>query len=61
MELGRNYFTQELFLFFEYEFDINPNSNPLYLEFRQKYLIFKSILRETFVNWIKEKIITNME
>ena len=49
------------FSFFEYEFDINPNSNPLYLEFRQKYLIFKSILRETFVNWIKEKIITNME
>lgn len=49
------------FSFFEYEFDINPNSNPLYLEFRQKYLMFKSILRETFVNWIKENIIVDVE
>jgi hypothetical protein len=49
------------FSFFEYEFDINPNSNPLYLEFRQKYVMFKSILRKTFVNWVKENIIVDLE
>ncbi len=49
------------FSFFEYEFDINPNSNPLYLEFRQKYVMFKSVLRKTFVNWVKENIIVDLE
>lgn len=45
------------FSFFEYEFDVNPNSNPLYIEFRQKYILFKSILRKAFINWINENII----
>lgn len=45
------------FSFFEFEFDVNPNSDPLYLEFRQKYILFKSILRKAFINWINENIL----
>lgn len=45
------------FSFFEFDFDINPNSNPLYIEFRQKYILFKTILRKAFINWINKNII----
>lgn len=47
------------FSFFEYEFDVNPYSNPLYLEFNNKYILFKSILRKAFINWINEHIIND--
>ena len=34
------------------DMDINPYSNPLYNEFQRKYIIYKSIMRKAFVNWI---------
>lgn len=49
------------FSFFEFEYDVNPYSNPLYIEFRDKYLLFKTILRKAFINWIHENIINPLE
>lgn len=40
------------FSFLEYDMDIHPYSNPLYNEFQHKYILYKSIMRKTFVNWI---------
>lgn len=45
-------FHNGIFSFFEYEYDLNPNSDPLFIEFRNKYLLFKTILRGAFINWI---------
>lgn len=45
------------FSFFEFEFDVNPFSDPLYFEFQQKYILYRSILRQTFVNWILSDIV----
>lgn len=45
------------FSFFEFEYDVNPYSDPLYAEFRQKYLKFKIILRKAFITWVNENII----
>lgn len=45
------------FSFFEFEFDVNPFSDPLYFEFQRKYVLYKSILRKTFVNWISSGIV----
>lgn len=45
------------FSFFEFDFDVNPYSNPLYFEFQRKYILYKSILRETFINWILSYIV----
>lgn len=41
------------FSFFEFDFDVNPYSDPLFLEFSQKYTLYKKILRKTFISWIK--------
>ncbi|MBM6733543.1 hypothetical protein [Megasphaera stantonii] len=49
------------FSFFEFELDINPYSDPLYIEFLDKYVLFKSILRKAFINWIDENIIKENE
>ena len=32
-------------------------SDPLYYEFQRKYVLYKSILRKTFVNWISSGIV----
>jgi hypothetical protein len=45
------------FSFFEFEYDVNPYSDPLYVEFRQKYLIFKTILRKAFITWFNVNIV----
>lgn len=45
------------FSFFEFEFDVNPYSNPFYMEFHQKYILFKIILRKAFINWINEYLV----
>lgn len=46
------------FSFFEFDFDVNPYSNPLYIEFQQKYILYKSVLRKVFVNWINTYIVS---
>lgn len=45
------------FSFFEYNFDINPYSDPVYKEFQDKYLHYKSVIRSAIINWIKENIL----
>lgn len=45
------------FSFFEYEYDMDSISNPLYIEFRNKYLLFKRYLRKAFANWIKMNLL----
>lgn len=45
------------FSFFEYNFDISPYANPLYAEAQRKYVSYKSLLRETFINWIQKHIL----
>jgi len=47
------------FSFFEFEFDVNPYSNPLYFEFQRKYILYKSILRKAFINWILSYIVNS--
>lgn len=47
------------FSFFEFEFDVNPYSNPLYFEFQRKYILYKSILRKAFINWISHYIVNS--
>ena len=41
------------FSFFEFEFDVNPYSDPIYFEFQRKYTSYKEILRKVFINWIE--------
>lgn len=45
------------FSFFEFDFDVNPYSDPLYFEFQRKYILYKSILRKSFINWILSNIV----
>ena len=45
------------FSFFEYSFDLNPYSDPVYKEFQDKYLRYKLIIRTAIVNWIIENIL----
>ena len=45
------------FSFFEFEYDVNPYSNPLFVEFRQKYIMFKTVLRKAFITWVNENIV----
>lgn len=45
------------FSFFEFDFDINPYSDPLYCEFQNKYILYKSILRKAFIEWIRCNIL----
>lgn len=45
------------FSFFEFEFDVNPFSDPMYFEFQRKYILYKSILRKTIINWISSSIV----
>lgn len=47
------------FSFFEFDFDVNPYSDPMYFEFQQKYVLFKSILRRAFINWILNNIVNS--
>ncbi len=41
------------FSFFEFDFDINPYSDPIYCEFQNKYILYRSILRKAFIQWIR--------
>ena len=45
------------FSFFEFEFEVNPYSDPMYFEFQRKYILYKSILRKTIINWISSSIV----
>lgn len=45
------------FSFFEYNFDLNPYSNPIYKEFQDKYVRYKMIIRTAIVNWINENVL----
>ena len=45
------------FSFLEYNFDVNPYGDPLYFEFQRKYILYKSILRKAFINWILSHIV----
>lgn len=47
------------FSFFEFEFDVNPYSDPLYFEFQRKYNFYKWILRKAFINWISCYIVNS--
>lgn len=49
------------FSFFEFEFDVNPYSDPMYFEFQRKYVLYKKILRRTFVNWISCNIVNSYD
>lgn len=40
------------FSFFEFDFDVNPFSDPVYFEFQRKYDLYKLVLRKTFIDWI---------
>lgn len=44
------------FSFFEFSADINPFNNPEYIEFQDKYLSYKTIVRTTIINWIKSQL-----
>jgi len=45
------------FSFFEFEFDVNPFSDPLYFEFQRKYVSYKLVLRKTFITWVERNIL----
>ncbi len=47
------------FSFFEFDFDVNPYADPLYLEFQRKYVSYKSLLRKAFINWIHQHILSS--
>lgn len=47
------------FSFFEFDFDVNPYSDPMYFEFQQKYVLYKSLLRKAFINWISYYIVNS--
>ena len=49
------------FSFFEFEFDVNPYSDPMYFEFQRKYVLYKEILCKTFVNWILCNIVNSQD
>lgn len=44
------------FSFFEYSADLNPYNDPLYNEFQKKYITYRKIIRETFINWIIQEM-----
>lgn len=47
------------FSFFEYNFDLNPYSDPVYKEFQDKYIRYKLVIRTAIVNWIKGNILVS--
>jgi hypothetical protein len=45
------------FSFFEYDFELDPYSDPLFIEFHKYYMRFKYILRKTIVSWVNNNIL----
>lgn len=45
------------FSFFEFDFELNPYSDPLFIEFHDYYIRFKSTLRKTITSWVNKNIL----
>lgn len=45
------------FSFFEFDFELNPYSDPLFIEFHNYYIKFKNILRKTIISWVNINIL----
>lgn len=45
------------FSFFEYDFELDPYSDAMFIEFHKYYMRFKYILRKTIVSWINQNIL----
>lgn len=45
------------FSFFEFDFELNPYSDPLFIEFHNYYKHFKNILRKTIISWVNSNVL----
>lgn len=45
------------FSFFEFDFELNPYSNPLFIEFHDYYMHFKNVLRKAIISWVNSNVL----